>query len=79
MQFIYAHTITKVLSSISSHGLVYSIQYCMIQFVSDSRWVGGFILMPDFTHHDKIDCHDIDEIYVFLKTNNLNFCFIKKV
>jgi hypothetical protein len=34
---------TKVVSSNPSHGEVYSIHDYVIKFVSDLRWVGGFL------------------------------------
>jgi hypothetical protein len=34
---------TKVVSSSSAHGDVYSIQHYLIKFVSDLRQVGGFL------------------------------------
>ena len=34
---------TKVVSSNSAHGTVYSIQQYVIKFVSDLRQVGGFL------------------------------------
>jgi hypothetical protein len=39
---------TKVESSNLAHGEVYSIQYCVIEFVSDLRQVGGFIWVLRF-------------------------------
>jgi protein gp37 len=37
---------TKVVSSNPAHGEVYSIQYYVIQFVSDLRQVSGFLRFP---------------------------------
>jgi len=34
---------TNVVSSNSTHGNVYSIQYYVMKFVSESRQVGGFL------------------------------------
>ena len=37
---------TKVVSSNSIHGEIYSIQHYMIKLVSDLRQVGGFLRFP---------------------------------
>ena len=37
---------TKVVSSNSAHGEVYSIEYYVIKFVSDLRQVSGFLRSP---------------------------------
>jgi hypothetical protein len=39
---------TKVVSSNSAHGEVYSIQLYVIKFVSDFQQVGGFIVVLHF-------------------------------
>jgi len=39
---------TKVVSSNSVHGEVYSIQHYVIKFVSDLRQVGGFLRVLRF-------------------------------
>ena len=39
---------TKVVSSNSVHGEVYSIQHCVIKFVSDLLHVGGFLQVLRF-------------------------------
>jgi hypothetical protein len=38
--------ITKVVSSKSTHGKMYSLQHYVIKFVSELRQVGGFLLFP---------------------------------
>ena len=42
------HTTTKVVASNPAHDEVYSIQHYVIKFVSDSRHVGGFLLVFRF-------------------------------
>ena len=42
------HTTTKVVTSNPAHDEVYSIQHYVIKFVSDSRQVGGFLLVFRF-------------------------------
>jgi len=37
---------TNVVNSNPAHGEVYSIQHCVIEFVSDLRQVGGFLRFP---------------------------------
>ena len=55
----------------SISGQVYSIQHCVIKFVSDLRQVGGFLLVPRFPPPMKTDCHDIPEILLKVTVNTL--------
>jgi hypothetical protein len=57
---------TKVVSSYSTHGEVYSIQYYVIKFVSDLRQVGGFLRVSST---NKTDCQDIAEILLKVALN----------
>ena len=43
-------------------GEVYSIQHCVIKFVSDLRQVGGFLRVLPISSTNKTDHHDITEI-----------------
>ena len=45
---------TKVVSSNPIHGKVYSIQHYVIEFVSDSRQVGGFLWVLYTTLCDRV-------------------------
>jgi gamma-glutamylcyclotransferase (GGCT)/AIG2-like uncharacterized protein YtfP len=40
----------KVVSSNPVHGEVYSIQHCVIKFVSDLQQVSGFLRFTGFLH-----------------------------
>ena len=42
------HITTKVVSSNPAHCEVYSVQHYVINFVSDLRWFGGFLLVFPF-------------------------------
>ena len=54
--------ITKAMSLNPAHGEIYSIQHCVVHFVSDLRQVSGFIRVLRFSFTNKIDHHDITEI-----------------
>jgi len=45
---------TKVVSSITTHGKVYSIQHYVIKFISDLRLVGGFLQVLQFPPPKKL-------------------------
>ena len=45
---------TKVVSSNTAHGGVYSIQHYVIKFVIDLRQVGGFLLVLRFSPQIKL-------------------------
>ena len=64
---------TKVVSSNSVHGEVYSIQHYVIKFVSDLKQVNGF-LRELYSSTNKTDRHDTTAILlnVALSTINLN-------
>ena len=53
---------TKAMSLNPAHGEIYSIQYYVVNFVSDLRQVSGFIRVVRFSFTNKIDRHDITEI-----------------
>jgi hypothetical protein len=59
---------TKVVSSNSAHGDVYSIQHYVIKFVSDWRQVGGFLRTP-VSSTNKTDSHNITEIVLKVALN----------
>ena len=42
------HITTEVVSSNIAHGEVYSMQHCVIKFVSDLQQVGGFLMVVRF-------------------------------
>jgi hypothetical protein len=56
-------TTTKVVSSNPVHGEVYSIQHYVIKFVSDLRQVGRILKGTLVSSTNKIDRHDITEIF----------------
>jgi hypothetical protein len=62
---------TKVMSSNSVHGEVYSIQHYVIKFVSDLRLVGGFLPSTPVSSTNKIDRHDIAEILLQVALNTI--------
>ena len=62
---------TKVMSSNTIYGEVYSIQYYMIKFVSDLRQVGGFLWVLQFSPPIKTDRHDIAEILLKVALNTI--------
>ena len=39
---------TNIVSSNPAHGEVYSVQHCVIKFISDLRQVGGFLRLLRF-------------------------------
>ena len=59
---------TKVVSSNSVYGEVYSIQHYVIKFFSDLRQVGGFLR----SSRSKTDRHDMAEILLKLVLNTIN-------
>jgi hypothetical protein len=63
---------TKVVSSNSSHGEVYSIQHYVIKFVSDLRQLGVFLRVLRVFSTNKTDRHDIAEIVFKLVLNTIN-------
>ena len=63
---------TKVVSSNSVHGEVYSIQLDVIKFVSDLRQVGGFCPGTPVSFTNKTDRHDINEILLKVALNTIN-------
>jgi hypothetical protein len=67
--------ITKVVSSILTHGKLYSIQYYEIKFVSDFRQVSGFSPGILVFSTNETDHHDITEILlkVALSIITLNY------
>ena len=50
---------TKVVSSNHAHGEAYSIQHCVIKFVSDLRQVGSFLRILLFPPPIKLTTTDI--------------------
>jgi len=62
---------TKVVSSNPAHGDVYSIQDCVIKFVSDLRQVSGFSPGTPVSSTNKTDCHDITEIFLKVALNKI--------
>jgi len=55
LDFMQSESITtKVVSSYSTHGEVYSIQHYVIKFVSDLRQVGGFLRVLQFPQPIKL-------------------------
>jgi hypothetical protein len=60
---------TKVVSLITVHGEVYSIQYYVKKIVSDLLQVCGF-LFPVYSTY-KTDCHDITEILLKVMLNTI--------
>ena len=63
---------TKVVSSNSVHGKVYSIQHYVIKFVGDLPQVGGFIWVFWLSPPKKTDSHDITEILLKVVLNTIN-------
>ena len=47
-----------------AHGDIYSIEHYVVNFVSDLRQVSGFIWVVRFPFTNKIDRHDITEIFL---------------
>jgi hypothetical protein len=63
----------KVMSSNPVHAEMYSIQHYVIKFVSDLRWVVGFLRILRFPPPiNKTDCHDITEILLKVASNTTN-------
>ena len=62
---------SKVVSSNHAHSEMYSIQYYVIQFVSDLRKVGGFLRVFCFTSTNTTDRHDIAEILLKVALNTI--------
>ena len=67
----------KVVSSTPVHGEVYSRQHYGIQFVSDLRQIGVFLLVFRFPPHKKSDRHDIAKILLKVVSNTINHIIIK--
>ena len=63
---------TKVVSSNSVHGKVYSIQHYVIKFVGDLPQVGGFIWVFWLSPPKKTDSHNITEILLKVVLNTIN-------
>jgi hypothetical protein len=61
---------TNVVSSNPVHDEVYSIQLCVIKFVSDLRQVCGFLRVLRFPPPIKLT-HDITEILLKVALNNI--------
>jgi hypothetical protein len=51
---------------------VYSIQHCVIKFVSDLRHVGGFLWVLSVSSVNKTVRHDIAEILLKVSLSNIN-------
>ena len=66
------------MSSNPVHGEVYSIQHYVIQFVSDLRQVGGFLLVFRFPPPIKLTCHDITEILLKVALNTITRYYKEK-
>jgi len=60
--------ITKIVSSNSVHGEVYSIQHYVIKFVCDLWQVSSFLGSP-VSSTNKTDLHDITEILLKVALN----------
>ena len=63
---------TKVVSSNSVHGEMYSIQLDVIKFVSNLLQVGGFFPDTPVSFTNKTDRHDINEILLKVALNTIN-------
>jgi hypothetical protein len=53
------------------YGEVYSIQHCVIKFVSDLQKFSGFLRVLGFLPN-KTDCHNITEILLKVALNTIN-------
>ena len=62
---------TKVVGSNPAHGKAYSIQYYVMQFVSDFRRVGAFLRVLRFPPPINTDRHDIAEILLKVALNTI--------
>ena len=62
---------TNIMSSNLAHGEVYSIQHCVIKFVSDLRQVCCFLRVLPVSSTNKTDRHDITEILLKVVLNTL--------
>ena len=58
---------TKVVSLNPAHGEVYSIQHCVIKFVSDLLFSRGTPVSPT----NKTDCHNIAEMLLKVAFNTI--------
>ena len=67
---------TKVVSSNPIHGEVYSIQHYVIKFLSDLRQVGGFFPGTPVSSTNKIDRHNITEIFLKVALNTITLTLI---
>ena len=63
---------TKVVSSNPVHGEVYSIQHYVKTFVNDLRQFGGFLQGTPISSINKIDHHNINEIWLNVALNTIN-------
>ena len=63
---------TKVVSSNSAPGDVYSIQHYVVKFVSDLREVGVFFHVLPVSSTNKTDSHDKTEILLKVALNTIN-------
>jgi len=61
---------TKVVSSNPVHGEMYSIQHCVIKFVSD------FSPGTPVSSTNKTDCHDITEILLKVALNTITLTHV---
>ena len=61
---------TKVVSLNPAHGEVYSIQHCVIKFVSDLRQVCSFLGTP-VSPTNKTESHDVTEILLKVVLNTI--------
>jgi hypothetical protein len=62
---------TKVVSLNSAHGEVYSIQHCVVKFVSDLRQIWCFLVVLPVSPTNKTDRHDTTEILLKVVLNTL--------
>ena len=68
---------TKVVSSNLAHGEVYSIQHYVINFVSDLRQVGSFLLVLLFPPPIKLTAHDVVELFLKVALNTITLALKK--
>jgi hypothetical protein len=62
---------TKIVSSNSAHGDVYSIQQNMTKFVRRLQQVGGFLVVCRFSPPIKTERHNITEILLKAALNTI--------
>ena len=63
---------TKIMSSNSAHGEVYSIQHYVIMFVSGLRQVTWFSPDAPFSSTIKTDSHNMAELLLKVALNTIN-------